>query len=367
MRTNGKPLDHARGKPFAQAQTGGDPSMKAPQLFCGAFVLVMSVSGCQKQNSQAELKQSASETADRIKTGSVKAGEKLEDVWLATKIQAKFVGDRDIKARDVKVGVHDGVVTLNGRVQNESEHQLALTLAKNTSGVKQVVDNLDVEVAGPPPVRTVNGGTPGAVATTGTTASPSSPPPPVAISDDARIGTSIQSKYFMDDRIKGRHISVTTNAGVVTLNGEIADDTERAEALLLARTTEGVKRVEDNLTISTSTAPAPASTAATPPTATASSAAAKPTETAADTDAALADRIQSQLASDNQVKNAPIEVTAKSGVVVLQGTVPTRAAKERALTVARDVDGVTQVVERIQVSPTRSAPTKSSSARKAKR
>ena len=338
--------------------------MKAPQLFCGAFALVMTVSACQKQPSQAELKQSASETAGRIKTESVKAGEKLEDVWLATKIQAKFVGDRDIKARDVKVSVNDGVATLKGRVLNESEHQLALTLAKNTGGVKQVVDNLDVEVAGPPPARIVNGGTPGAAATTGTSASPSSPPP-VATSDDTRITMSIQSKYFMDDRIKGRHIIVTTNAGVVTLTGEIADDTERAEALLLARTTEGVKRVEDNLTISV--APAAASTAATPPTATAPPPAAKPAETPADTDAALADRIKSQLASDNQVKNAPIEVTAKSGVVTLQGTVPTRAAKERALTVARDIDGVTQVVERIRVSPTKSSSTKSSPAPKAKR
>jgi hyperosmotically inducible periplasmic protein len=346
-------------------------SMKAPQLFCGAFALVMSVSACQKQPSQAELKQSANETAGRIKTESVKAGEKLEDVWLATKIHAKFVGDRDIKARDVKVSVEDGVVTLKGRVLNETEHQLALTLAKNTGGVKQVVDNLDVEVAAPPPAGIVNGGTPGAAATTGTSASPASPPPPVANSDDARITTSIQSKYFMDDRIKGRHIVVTANAGVVTLTGEIADDTERAEALLLARTTEGVKRVEDNLTISI--APAPASTGATPPPATAPPtptpphAAAKPTETAADTDAALADRIKSQLAADNQVKNAPIEVTAHSGVITLQGTVPTRAAKERALTVVKSIDGVTQVVERIHVSPTKSSPTKSSPARKANR
>jgi hyperosmotically inducible protein len=177
----------------------------------------------------------------------------------------------------------------------------------------------------------------------------------------------------MDDRIKGRRINVTANGGVVTLTGEIADDTERAEALLLARTTEGVKRVEDNLTISV--APAPASTAVTPATSTAApppaaaapSAAAKPTVAATDTDAALADRIKSQLASDNQVKDAPIEVTAKSGVVMLQGTVPTRAVKERALTVARGIDGVTQVVERIQVSPTKSAPTKRSPARKAKR
>ncbi len=338
--------------------------MKAPQLLCGAFALVMSVSACQRQTSQAPLKQTASETADRIKSESVKAGEKLEDVWLSTKIHAKFVGDRDIKARDVNVSTQDGVVTLKGRVLNESEHQLALTLAKNTDGVKQVVDNLDVEVAGPPPARTVNGGTAGAAATSGTSALPASPPPPIAISDDARITTGIQSKYFMDDRIKGRRIVVTTNAGVVTLNGEIADDTERAEALLLARTTEGVKRVEDNLTI----APAPASTAPAPPAAAAPSPAGKePTVAAVDTDAALADRIKSQLASDTQMKNAPVEVTAKSGVVTMRGTVPTRAAKEHALTVVSGIDGVTQVVDRIQISTVKSSPTKGSPARKAKR
>src|SRR4030095_11146018 len=146
--------------------------MKAPQLLCGAFALVMSVSACQRQNSQAELKQTAGETADRIKSGSVKAGEKLEDVWLATKIHAQFVGDRDIKARHDNVSDDDGVVTLQGHVLTESERQLALTLSKNTDGVKQVVDNLDVEVAGPPPVRTVNGSTPGASANTGQRAAP---------------------------------------------------------------------------------------------------------------------------------------------------------------------------------------------------
>jgi hyperosmotically inducible protein len=352
--------------------------MKAPQLFCGAFALVMTVSGCQKQPSQAELKQTASETADRIRTESVKAGEKLEDVWLATKIHAKFVGDRDIKARDIKVSANDGVVTLKGHVLNESEHQLALTLAKNTDGVRQVVDNLDVQVAPPPPPHTVNDAIPGAAATTGTsappsTAAPSSTSAPVTTSDDARITMSIQSKYFMDDRIKGRHIVVTTDAGVVTLTGEIADDTERAEALLLARTTEGVKRVEDNLKVSVAPVPPSAATppaaAVPPPTAPAPVAqpAAKPTEAAVDTDAALVDRIKSQLASDNQVKETSIEVTAKSGVVTLHGIVPTRTAKERALTLARGIDGVTQVVDRIQVSSTKSSSTKSSPARKAKR
>ena len=344
--------------------------MKAPQLLCGALALVMSVSACQRQTSQAELKQTASQTAGRIKSESVKAGEKLEDVWLTTKIRAKFVGDRDIKARNVGVSAHDGVVTLKGRVLNESERQLALTLASHTDGVKQVVDNLDVEVAGPPPPHAVNRGIPGAAATTGTAPPPASTSAPVAGSDDTRITMSIQSKYFMDDRIKARHIVVATTAGVVTLNGEIADETERAEALLLARTTEGVKRVEDNLTISPASAPtstAPTSTAATQATPAAPSTAGKSTASAPDTDTALADRIKSQLTSDSQMKNAPIEVTAKSGVVTLQGTAPTKAAKEHALTAVSGIDGVTQVVDRIQVSTAKSSPTKTSPARKAKR
>ena len=361
--------------------------MKAPQLFC-VIALAMSVGACQNRASQAELKQSAGDAADRIRTEGVKAGEKLEDAWLAAKINAKFVGDRDIKARNIKVSADNGRVTLQGHVLNESEHQLALTLARNTDGVKQVVDNLDVQVAGPPPVGVVNGATPGAAATRGTTststppssAGPSTPSAssPIASPDDARITTSIQSKYFMDDRIKGRHINVTTSGGVVTLNGEIADETERAEALLLARTTEGVKRVEDNLRIS----PAPASTganaapaasadgASVPPAATPQSTSQKPAAARADTDAALADRIKSQLASDTQVKDASlgsIDVSAKSGVVQLQGTVPTSAAKQRALTLAQSTDGVTQVVDRIEVSTPKRSPTNATTARKAKK
>ena len=56
------------------------------------------------------------------------------------------------------------------------------------------------------------------------------------------------------------------------------------------------------------------------------------------------------------MKNAPdrlIAVTAKSGVVLLEGTAPTSAAKERALTLVRGADGVTQVIDRIQVPTSR--------------
>lgn len=60
--------------------------------------------------------------------------------------------------------------------------------------------------------------------------------------------------------------------------------------------------------------------------------------------------MQSQFSSDAQIKGASIEVTAKNGVVLLQGTVSSAAAKQRALALARGTDGVTQVVDRILVA-----------------
>jgi hyperosmotically inducible periplasmic protein len=296
-------------------------------LVCGALALAIVGSGCHRPASKEDLKQGASASAAELKTQSAEARDRFADAWITTKIQSKLVGDRDIHARDIDVSTHDGVVTLKGHVLNEPLRQLAVTLAKNTDGVKQVVNQLDVQIAPPVPNRAQNGITPGAVATTGTAAATA---PVTAESADARVATSIQSKYFLDDRIKGRHINVTSSGGVVTLNGEVADETERAQALLLARTTDGVTRVEDDLTIAAAAAPA--------------TAAAAPSG-----DETLSARVKSQLSSDARINGAPIEVTAKNGVVLLQGTVPSAAAKQRALALARGADGVTQVVDRIRV------------------
>ena len=315
--------------------------MKAPQLFGGALTLAIALSGCHRPASKAEVQQTASDAAATVKVEGAKAREQLADAWLTTKIQSKFVGDREIKATDIDVSAHDGVVTLKGRVLNDPMRTLAVAIAQNTDGVRQVVDQLNVEIAPPVPARAQNATTPDAVATTGT-AGNTARPATVSASDDARITSSIQSKYFMDERIKSRHIDVATDGGVVTLNGEVGDETERAEALSLARTTEGVKRVEDSLTV-TAGQPSAATSTAAPPTA------AAPTAAASAGDETLTARIKSQLSSDTQIKGARLDVSAKNGVVLLQGTVTTKAAKQRALTLARRTDGVTQVVDRIRV------------------
>jgi len=154
--------------------------------------------------------------------------------------------------------------------------------------------------------------------------------------DDATVTSRIQAKYFLDPTIKGRRIQVDTQSGVVTLQGEVASDNERAQALLLARTTEGAERVEDALTVNAGIdTPAAASDVPVPANA---------------DDEALTALVQSRLGEDTSLNAATmIAVTAKDGVLLLDGTAPTAAAKERAISVARGTDGVVQVIDRIRV------------------
>jgi osmotically-inducible protein OsmY len=170
-----------------------------------------------------------------------------------------------------------------------------------------------------------------AVATSGTL------PAEGAILDDATVTSRIQAKYFLDPTIKGRRIQVDTQGGIVTLRGEVASDNERAQALLLARTTEGAERVEDALTVDAGIeAPAAAGDV--------------PAPSKAD-DEALTALVQSRLGDDTSLNAATmITVTAKDGVLLLDGTAPTAAAKQRALSIARGTDGVVQVVDRIRVT-----------------
>jgi hyperosmotically inducible protein len=68
---------------------------------------------------------------------------------------------------------------------------------------------------------------------------------------DAVITMRIQAKYAEDDVVKGRDIDVDTDDGVVTLKGSVDTRHERDTAEQLARETDGVKRVVNELKVAT--------------------------------------------------------------------------------------------------------------------
>jgi osmotically-inducible protein OsmY len=372
--------------------------MRTPQLLWSTVIagLVAAAPACNRADTTADARRAAAE----VKKVAAKAGDQLSDSWLTTKIQAQYFADDDIKARYINVSTRDGVVTLSGRVESAESKQQALQIAQNTDGVREIQDRLaiglqpardgspeqmdaawittkiqakyfvdpsvtgrDVNVSTTNGVVTLSGrveseqakqqavaiarGTDGvarvedrltvipegAVATTGTVGGDA------GRVDDARITSAIQSKYFLDDLVKGRRLEVNSRQGVVTLRGEVGNESERSQALLLARNTDGVQRVEDNLTVNptlTASANTPADNA--------------PSIAERADDALLTTKIQSKFFVDKQVNAGSIEVSSKDGVVLLTGTVPNEVARKNAVSIARSTEGVVQVVDRLTVA-----------------
>jgi hyperosmotically inducible protein len=69
-------------------------------------------------------------------------------------------------------------------------------------------------------------------------------------------------------------------------------------------------------------------------------------------DAAITVAVSAALAKDSQLSAMRIDVDTDGGRVVLNGSAPSTAAKERATMLARGVDGVKSVDNRLAVAPT---------------
>ena len=67
--------------------------------------------------------------------------------------------------------------------------------------------------------------------------------------DDSAITASVKAKLLAADDLKGLAINVDTSHGVVTLTGPVKSAAARDHALALARETDGVSSVNDQLTI----------------------------------------------------------------------------------------------------------------------
>lgn len=69
---------------------------------------------------------------------------------------------------------------------------------------------------------------------------------------DSGTTARIKAKFAQDDIVKAHEIDVTTQEGVVTLEGEVDTNAARQQAVRLARETQGVTSVVDNLRLEVS-------------------------------------------------------------------------------------------------------------------
>lgn len=73
------------------------------------------------------------------------AGRKIADAEITTVVKTKLLGVKDVIANDINVDTNDGVVTLKGSVPTEAQKTRAAEIARNTAGVKRVVNELTVQ------------------------------------------------------------------------------------------------------------------------------------------------------------------------------------------------------------------------------
>jgi len=101
--------------------------------------------GTTGQSAAERAKQAGQEISQKTAEAAKTAQEALSDGALTAKIKAKMALDDSVKALDINIDTVDGVVTVTGKVRTRAERDRALALARETNGVKQVVDRIRLE------------------------------------------------------------------------------------------------------------------------------------------------------------------------------------------------------------------------------
>ena len=85
------------------------------------------------------------EVGEKVAVAAEKMKESAAEAALTSKIKAKMVLDDTIKARSIDVSTEGTTVTMSGVVRSAAERERAVQLARETTGVTQVIDRLKIE------------------------------------------------------------------------------------------------------------------------------------------------------------------------------------------------------------------------------
>jgi len=169
----------------------------------------------------APLTAGAADTADKAKaqTTTQEAKTMVTDSWVTSKTKIALFADERVKGTQVSVDTTKGVVHLRGKVDSADAKSAAGDIAKGVEGVKSVKN--DLQVVAPAARKAVD-------------------------ASDSDIAKAVGTRLSKDTQLK--KVDVRTDAGVVTLTGQVPTIGASAKASELARGVPGVKSVKNELT-----------------------------------------------------------------------------------------------------------------------
>jgi hyperosmotically inducible protein len=139
------------------------------------------------------------------------------DIWITSATKMRLLADSQTPALDINVDTWEGVVTLFGIVPSQQAKAAAEAEARKVSGVKHVVNELQVVASAKQAAGKVR---------------------------DEELERAVKKAFDTPDL---KDISIEVKNGVVRLTGTIPSGARRLEAAVAARAIPGVRAVEDDL------------------------------------------------------------------------------------------------------------------------
>lgn len=150
----------------------------------------------------------------------------LHDSWLTSKTKIALAADERVKGTQVSVETAKSVVTLRGKVDSDNARNAALQVARGVEGVKKV--NNDLQVVAPSRRDSID-------------------ERDEAITKRIKDQIDQDADLMKNSRLKSSGIDIVTNAGVVSLTGDVPDIIVSAQASWTAWQVRGVKSVRNDL------------------------------------------------------------------------------------------------------------------------
>jgi hyperosmotically inducible periplasmic protein len=239
--------------------------------------------------------------------GSVKAAwtsikESSEDAATATKVRTALMLSKHVSPYAISVKTEQGAVSLTGQVPSEEVKAMAGAIAQDTSGVKELHNNLVVDP--------------------GTRPSPEASRLTERVAD-LEIKTIVEDTLHKNPELKDSPIELTVRERKVNLNGVVETESQKSLAQQIAWGVQGVVGVINNLSVKTPGGGAP--------------------------EDKLAKRVEFELYSTKAFSLNTLQIHSLDGTVTLAGSVSTRAEKLLAEKIAQTVTGVRKVVNNLSV------------------